>query len=277
MIPHKDEFQTWLLVERGLSQSTLASYLSDLSQFFSFYTSTLDELTLIHIEEFFTLHSQKYKKSTSVHRFKMSLKTYFKFIVSDIKPLNFSIDLIESPKLGSYLPEVLVLQEIDLMIEKASCREKAILELLYGAGLRVTELANMKISDVSDQFIKVLGKGSKERRVPIHKQALHAVDQYLLTRKDKSPFLFIDDNTKPLTRQKVFYMLKKLAKECGITKNISPHTLRHSFATHLLEGGADLRVIQELLGHSHISTTDVYTHLSKKKLTENFDKFHPKP
>lgn len=268
---------TWLSVEKGLSQATLKSYLSDLLQFFNFFTGKLESLNLNHIEEFFFLSSQKNKKSTSIHRMKMSLKTYFKFIISDIHPLAFSLDLIESPKLGTYLPEVLTLQEINNMQKHASLLEKVILELLYGAGLRVSELVNLKIQDVGDTFIKVLGKGSKERRVPINQIALEALDKYLCTRKDKSVYLLLDQTLKPLTRQKVFYLLKKLASVSGISKNISPHTLRHSFATHLLEGGADLRVIQELLGHSHISTTDVYTHLSRKKLTENFDKFHPKP
>jgi integrase/recombinase XerD len=277
MIPYIDEFTTWLRVEKGLSQSTLKSYLSDLSQFFAYYSGSLKTLNLEHIEEFFSMHLQKQKKSSSIHRLKMSLKTYFKFIVSDIHPLIFSLDLIESPKLGSYLPEVLTVSEISQMSHKAPLFLKVIIELLYGAGLRVSELTSLKIQDVSDTFIKVMGKGSKERRVPINALALKVLDQYLAERKDKSPFLLIDENHKAISRQKVFYLLKNLAKSCGIAKNISPHTFRHSFATHLLEGGADLRVIQELLGHSHISTTDVYTHLSKKKLTENFDKFHPKP
>lgn len=277
MIPFKDEFTTWLHIERGLSPATVNAYLSDLSQFFSYYQGALDALSIESIETFFTLSAQNFKKSSSIHRLKMSLKTYFKFIISDITPLSFPVDLIESPKLGSYLPEVLSTDEINRMIDKASLLEKVIIELLYGAGLRVSELTYLKIQDVSDTFIKVLGKGSKERRVPIHQKALQVLDQYLALRKDKSPYLLLDDNHKPLTRQKVYTLLKKLAKEVEIIKNISPHTFRHSFATHLLEGGADLRVIQELLGHSHIATTDVYTHLSKKKLTENFDKFHPKP
>lgn len=277
MIPFKDQFMTWLSVEKGLSHATLKSYLSDLSQFFHYFTGTLQSLSLDHIEEFFFLNYQKNKKSTSIHRMKMSLKTYFKFIISDIHALSFSLDLIESPKLGTYLPEVLTLQEINNMHTHASLLEKVILELLYGSGLRVSELVNLKIQDVGDTFIKVIGKGSKERRVPINQIALEALDKYLCTRKDKSVYLLLDETFKPLTRQKVFYLLKKLASVSGLSKNISPHTFRHSFATHLLEGGADLRVIQELLGHSHISTTDVYTHLSRKKLTENFDKFHPKP
>lgn len=277
MIPYKEEFMTWLNIERGLSRATLESYLSDLSQFFKFYTQSLSSLKLDHIEEFFTLQSQRVKKTSSIHRMKMSLKTYFKFIISDIEPLSFSIDLIESPKLGTYLPEIISVNEIDLLLREASLFEKVIIELLYGAGLRVSELIGLKIQDVGDTFIKVLGKGSKERRVPIHQKALDILDDYLVTRKDKAPYLLIDETLKPLTRQKVFYLLKNLVKRVGIEKNISPHTFRHAFATHLLEGGADLRVIQELLGHSHIATTDVYTHLSKKKLTENFDKFHPKP
>lgn len=277
MIPFKDEFMTWLHIERGLSSATVNAYLSDLMQFFTYYTASLDALSLEHVEMFFTLTAQRSKKSSSIHRLKMSLKTYFKFIISDIMSLSFCVDLIESPKLGSYLPEVLSTDEIKQMLEKAPLLEKVIIELLYGAGLRVSELTCLKIQDVSDTFIKVLGKGSKERRVPIHKQALEVLDQYLALRKDKVAYLLIDDNNKPLTRQKIYLVLKKLAKQSGIIKNISPHTFRHSFATHLLEGGADLRVIQELLGHSHIATTDVYTHLSKKKLTENFDKFHPKP
>jgi integrase/recombinase XerD len=277
MIPCVDEFKSWMGVEKGFSPHTIAAYISDLQQFFSFFTKSIHELNRSDVELFFIQSSQNNKKTTSIHRLRMSLKTYLSFYTQEIEPLPTLMPHDTGPKIAQSLPEVLNGEEITLMLGNADALDQVILELLYGAGLRVSELCQLKIYDVAENFIKVIGKGSKERRVPINRKALQALDSFLHTRPQKSEWVLVNEKGKNLTRQAVFYRLKKLALKVGIHKQISPHTLRHSFATHLLEGGADLRVIQELLGHSHISTTDIYTHLSKKKLTENFDKFHPKP
>ena len=277
MVPFEDEFSSWMGVEKGYSFNTIEAYLSDVSLFFEFIKKDVKDVSQLDLETFFVSKNQLQKKTASLHRLKMSLKTYFKFYHEEIHLLELSIDAVDVPKIPEFLPEVLSLDEIKRMIHHAELLDQAILELLYGAGLRVSELINLQIYDVAEDFIKVIGKGNKERRVPIHKQAIDLVDRYLIQRTKKSAWLLLDEKGKKLSRQSVFYRLKKLALKAGISKNISPHTLRHSFATHLLEGGADLRVIQELLGHSHISTTDVYTHLSKKKLSENFERFHPKP
>jgi integrase/recombinase XerD len=277
MVPFEDEFSSWMGVEKGYSFNTIEAYLSDVALFFEFIKKDVKDVSQDDLETFFVSKKQLQKKTASLHRLKMSLKTYFKFYHEEIHLLELSVDAVDVPKIPEFLPEVLSLDEIKRMIHHAELLDQAILELLYGAGLRVSELINLQIYDVAEDFIKVIGKGNKERRVPIHKQAIDLVDRYLIQRTKKSAWLLLDKKGKKLTRQSVFYRLKKLALKAGISKNISPHTLRHSFATHLLEGGADLRVIQELLGHSHISTTDVYTHLSKKKLSENFERFHPKP
>jgi integrase/recombinase XerD len=277
MVPFEDEFSSWMGVEKGYSFNTIEAYLSDVALFFEFIKKDVKDVSQDDLETFFVSKKQLQKKTASLHRLKMSLKTYFKFYHEEIHLLELSVDAVDVPKIPEFLPEVLSLDEIKRMIHHAELLDQAILELLYGAGLRVSELINLQIYDVAEDFIKVIGKGNKERRVPIHKQAIDLVDRYLIQRTKKSAWLLLDEKGKKLTRQSVFYRLKKLALKAGISKNISPHTLRHSFATHLLEGGADLRVIQELLGHSHISTTDVYTHLSKKKLSENFERFHPKP
>ncbi len=276
-IPFLDEFISWMSVEKGFSKNTISAYKSDLNQVFAFIDKSIDEMELKDLELFFNHKSQLVKKAASIHRLGMSLKTYLQFYTGEIGSLTFSIDHYPWPKIPEYLPEVLSVQEINTLFQSAELLDQVILERLYGAGLRVSELVELKIYDVAEDFIKVIGKGSKERKIPINKKALEIVDKFLHLRPVKSPWMLINEKGAKLTRQAVFYRLKKLLEKVGINKSISPHSLRHSFATHLLEGGADLRVIQELLGHSHISTTDIYTHLSKKKLTENFDKFHPKP
>lgn len=277
MIPSLDEFLSWMGVEKGFSPHTLVAYRRDLEQFFKYSSKQVDQVSLEDFEGFFLTLRQNTKSAASIHRMRMSLKTYFKFYHEEIAPLTLCFDHLEVPKIPQTLPEILSSQEIALMLEQADLLDQLILELLYGAGLRVSELIGLQIYDMTESFIKVMGKGSKERRVPIHQKAIAVVDQYLATRSVKCCWILANQKGEPLTRQAVFTRLKKLALKVGIQKNISPHTLRHSFATHLLEGGADLRVIQELLGHSHISTTDIYTHLSKKQLTDNFDRFHPKP
>jgi len=280
LIPFEEEFTAWMGVEKGFSAHTLAAYLSDVRQFFAFLESLqvkAEAVTLAHYESFLQTGLQRVKKASSIHRLTMSLKTYFQFYIDEIGPIALSLSHLETPKIPQHLPEVLSHLEIQRMIEHGELVDQVILELLYASGLRVSELCHLSIYDVSETFIHVRGKGDKERRVPLHKGALEVLDRYLAGRHTESKWLLVDDKGDQLTRQAVFYRIKKLARLAGISKKISPHTLRHSFATHLLEGGADLRVIQEMLGHSHINTTDIYTHLSKKHLQESFDRFHPRP
>lgn len=193
----------------------------------------------------------------------------------------------ETPKIWQLIPEVLQIEEVDLLLaqpqreDRIGARDKAMLELLYATGMRVSELCALRLNDLSDTFVKVRGKGKKERIVPVGKKAIAAVDHYLLhfrgeIRAETDP-LFITSRGNPVDRMTVWKQVKMYAEKAGIAKSISPHTLRHSFATHLLEGGADLRLIQDMLGHEDIGTTDRYTHVSGGRLRAAFKAFHPRP
>lgn len=193
---------------------------------------------------------------------------------------------IETPKLWQKIPAVLNCEEVEALLKQPDittlqgARDKAILEVLYSSGLRVSEVCTLGIYDVADHFVRVRGKGSKERLVPLGKKASDAIDEYIgkfrpETEEDKSP-LFLSSRGKKMDRQAIWSMIKQYAKQAGITKNISPHTLRHSFATHLLDNGADLRIIQDMLGHASISSTDRYTHVSKAHLRAAFESCHPR-
>lgn len=271
-----ETFLTWMRVEKGFLQNTISAYTQDLQAFFEQCPIEPKNLTLDHIEAFLMQEAQRKKKASSIHRFLMALKTYLKFYQNEISPISFFLEHLESPKFASRLPKVLNLSEIERLLKQACELDALIIQLLYSLGLRVSELIALTIYDVTDTFVKVVGKGNKERKIPIASCVTECLDRYLAKRIGDCEVLLLDEKGKALTRQVVFYRLKLLAKKVGITKNISPHCFRHSFATHLLEGGADLRVIQELLGHSHINTTDIYTHVSKNRLIENFDRFHPR-
>ena len=193
--------------------------------------------------------------------------------------------ILESPKLWQLIPEVLTLEEIDSLLASpnikltSGIREKAVIELLYASGLRVSELVSLSLYDVDDGFVRVKGKGGKERLVPIGQKALQAIDVYLTAVRDRfksetENHLFLNAKGKPMDRIQIWRMIKRLAKKAGLARPLSPHTLRHSFATHLLERGADLRVIQEFLGHSNIKTTDRYTHISNQQIKEAFYRCH---
>ncbi len=213
----------------------------------------------------------------------MAIKSFFRFLKQEGhfqgEPL-----FLETPKVWQLIPEVLSEKEVEALLEAPKAdsflgaRDKAILEVLYATGIRVSECCNLKIEDVEDSFIKVFGKGKKERIVPIGEKAIQAIDQYLayLDGSKPSEALFVCKKGKKLKRETLFLRVKFYAKKAGITKNVSPHVLRHCFATHLLENGADLRLIQEMLGHESISTTDRYTQVSQNVLQNSFKKFHPK-
>lgn len=285
----KDLFLQTLATEKGLSKNTLEAYARDVDHFFIFLAEK-KMLTLESIKEedfvayFSRLKSEKYASST-LARMIISLKTFFKFLKKEkIISKNCSENL-DSPKIWQLIPEVLSTHQVDLLLKTPDpntflgARDKAIFELIYATGMRVSEVVQLKIYDVGDEFVKVSGKGKKDRLVPVGQYALKAIDHYLLGfRKEKDGFLFVSKTGKPIDRFTIWRRLKTYLKCAQISSlKVSPHTLRHSFATHLLENGADLRLIQEMLGHEDISTTDRYTHISLKHLKETFSQFHPRP
>ncbi len=275
------DYINYLEIEKGLSKNTIIAYSSDISDFFDFLDNeyknniVIGEIKRRDFSSYTKFLAKKDINPSSITRKIASIKGFFRFLCfrRDIKK-NPSIS-VSSPKLPKRLPRVLTKNEMDKILNhNLSLESLAVIELLYSAGIRVSELVNLKLNnlDLSQQVIKVFGKGSKERIVPINKKCVEILKKYLKKRElkalkyDCEPYLFLADNGKKISRQKVY----RIIKEQGdlIHKKISPHTIRHSFATHLLENGADLRVVQELLGHSSIVTTQLYTHISKKTLRE---------
>lgn len=274
------EYLNYLEIERGLSQNTIDAYRRDLSDFLEFCLSKgveeVQKIERTHINGYFLSVHEKKLSPTSVMRKTASLRGFFKWLcANEICEKNPALTL-EPPKVPKRLPKVITLEEINkILSENLNKKEKVIVELLYGCGLRVSELVNLKISDIdlSGKYLRCIGKGSKERIVPIGSMALKAIKNYdkerefiLQKNKRNTKNLLVTDCGKNITRQDVYTFIHNLGAK--IHKSISPHTLRHSFATHLLENGADLRVVQELLGHSDVSTTQLYTHISKKRLKE---------
>lgn len=279
-----DDFIAFISTEKGASKHTIEAYKRDIKQFIAHSKNhPLVAVNQEHILDFIkTLQSKKYASSSIVRKM-MALKVFFGFLKKE-KMIESNCTLyLQGPKLWQLVPEVLTYEEVENLLStlkpnsNLGCRDKAIFELLYSSGLRVSELCSLTIFDVDDTFVKVMGKGRKERLVPIGKSALNAIDAYLqYPRTEAQKNLFLSKSGKAISRITVWKLIKHYAKKAGITRTISPHTLRHSFATHLLEGGADLRVIQEFLGHSNIATTDRYTHISQKRLQESFYAFHPR-
>lgn len=284
-------FIRYLTCERGLSSNSIEAYSRDIAYFLDFLSSsgveTLSELSADHIINFLAyLQSQEYA-SSSIARSLITVKVFARYLAKEELHEKDVGLLLDSPKLWQTLPDILSLHEIELLFSqpdlssKVGVRDRAIFELLYATGIRVSELCALDIYDVSDDEIRVIGKGSKERIVPISNRAVKAVDDYLVRVRDsfdseKQKKLFLSMKGKPLDRTTVWKMIKAYAKKAAITKNIFPHMLRHSFASHLLDGGADLRIIQEMLGHAHISSTDRYTHVSLGKVQELFQLLHPR-
>lgn len=283
------DFLSFLASEKGLAQNTLQAYGRDLEIFLNFKAvKNFNEVTEEHILAFLSSLQKKGYATASIARAFIALKVFFRFLTREeiivINPLAH----LDRPKLWQLIPEVLSQKEIERLLQApeittpAGCRDQAILELLYSSGLRVSELCQLKITDVDDEFVRVMGKGSKERTVPVGRKAIQAIDNYLACFRDamgkgNQTDLFVTAKGSRVTRFEVWRRIKAYAKRAGITKNISPHTLRHSFATHLLDHGADLRVIQDLLGHASIDNTDRYTHISHGRLVKAFQDFHPRP
>ena len=288
MLSETQDFYLYIASERGLSENTQIAYKYDIERFIQFLIDQnikdFKEVGQKHFLKFLEAYKEKGHASSSLGRLLMALKVFFKFLKRE-GHIESNIALyLSSPKIWQVVPHVLSLTEVEKLINEPNnklpleARDKAIIETLYGSGLRVSELCSLKINDVDDTFVKVKGKGSKERMVPIGKKAIEAIDHYLVhfRKEDQIPYLFISRQKNRLDRVFVWKRIRFYAKRAGIKQNISPHMLRHSFATHLLENGADLRIIQEMLGHANIATTDRYTHVSQKHLKSAFDTFHPR-
>jgi integrase/recombinase XerD len=290
-------FKSYLQLELSLSQNSIEAYLRDVEKFVQYLE--LQEIDVApekveqnQVEGFLQWISEVGLNARSQARILSGLKAFFKYLlIEDIIELA-PTELLESPKIGRKLPEVLSIEEINQIINAVDLskdegeRNKAMLEVLYSCGLRVSELISLKISDLllDEGFIRVIGKGDKERITPIGSVAIKHIKIYVNTKrnhmnkidKDSEDILFLNRRGKQLTRVMIFTIIKKLAEKAGITKTVSPHTFRHSFATHLVEGGADLRAIQEMLGHESITTTEIYTHLDREYLRQAILDFHPR-
>jgi integrase/recombinase XerD len=282
------DFLDYISSEKGLSKHTIEAYGRDVQAFSRFLEGKpLKEVKAEDILQFLALLRSKKYVSSTVCRMLVALKVFFRFLK---KEGHIPLDLgkyFETPKIWQLIPEVLTTDEVENLLaqpkgeDALGARDKAILELLYATGMRVSELCSLCLKDVSDTFVKVKGKGKKERLIPVGKKAIEALDHYLLhfrgEIKEAAAPLFISLRGKPIDRITIYNRVKIYAKSAGITKSISPHTLRHSFATHLLENGADLRLIQDMLGHEDIGTTDRYTHVTGNRLKTAFQNFHPRP
>lgn len=285
-----EDFLDYLLIDKKYSQNTIESYRHDLNQYYLYHKEqgiSLQQIKKEDIKQYLKKLKESKMSDKSISRNISSIRTFYKFLLVEKIVVRNPIELIELPKTKKSLPNVLSIEEVDKLlnitvVDPFSSRNKAMLELMYATGLRVSELIHLKIKDIDleEALVKTMGKGSKERIIPIGDYALHAIKDYLIYNREQllkrkvNDYLFLNNHGNALTRQGFFKILKKLAKEKEIATNFSPHTLRHSFATHLLNGGADLRSIQELLGHSDISTTQIYTHVSNELLKENY-KNHP--
>jgi integrase/recombinase XerD len=287
-----NDFNDYLKIERGFSVNSISSYKEDIYKFNKFIDNSKSPLEVSpdDIKEFLQKIS-KGMNSSSQSRIISGLRSFFEFLIFEKYISQNPLRLIESPKISRKLPDTLSIEEIDLLTSNLDLskeqgeRNLAIIELLYGCGLRVSELVDLKISDLffNENFIKVTGKGNKQRLIPIGNITKQNVNNYLQNSRNKikvvsafNDHVFLNRRGKNLTRAMIFTIVKNLAKKANFSKSISPHTFRHSFATHLLENGADLRTIQQLLGHESITTTEIYMHLDNKYLSEALNKFHPR-
>ena len=288
------EFKSYLRIERSLSDNTIDSYLRDIQKLANFSEEKdLNELqiTKTEVKEFISEINKEGISARSQSRIISGIKAFYKYLIlEDYLKVN-PTELIESPKIGMKLPDTLSIEEIDSLISAIDLshpqgeRNRAILEVLYSCGLRVSELTNLKLSNIrfKEGYVKVLGKGNKERFAPIGSSAIKFLNIYLNEirnhqdiKKGSEDIVFLNRRGNKLTRVMIFTIIKQLAEKIGMKKKISPHTFRHSFATHLIEGGADLRAIQEMLGHESITTTEIYTHLDREYLRDAILQFHPR-
>lgn len=287
----------YLSIEKGLANNSIEAYLRDISRFFMFINDEL-KMDVSQIESISKEHLLKYFKQINIEglskrtqaRYIASLKSYFRFLIREAVIKKDPTDIIDTPKKDKKLPDYLSIDEIERLLQSIDVtttlgyRDRTMLEITYGAGLRVSELLSLKTEDINLElgFIRCYGKGNKERIIPIGEIALDFLNIYLanirpkIQKNIKTKELFLNSRGKSMSRQGFFKILLNYGNKAGIMKHLSPHTLRHSFATHLLENGADLRSVQEMLGHSDISTTEIYTHLSMKQIKKVYDKTHPR-
>lgn len=287
-------FETWLRLEKSLSENSVEAYTNDVGKLERFFSETLRDVSpadvsYTDLKEFLAWFGSSGTNARTQARLISGIRAFYKFLLIDGEIKDNPASLIESPRTEMKLPEVLSLQEIDRMIDAVDLsrpeghRNKAIIETLYGCGLRVSELTGLRITDIhfGEGFVSVTGKGDKQRLVPIGQKALKEIDIY---RQDRNRLalihdqniLFLNRRGRRLTRAMIFTLIKDLAAKAGIRKNISPHTFRHSFATHMIEAGADLRAVQEMLGHESILTTEIYTHIDRSFLRDTLIMFHPR-
>ena len=290
-----EDYLRYAQVERGLSNNTVASYRQDLNEYFNFLETDHQktwEVEALEVDAFLAHLRDQGKATSSISRMLSSLRKFYQWLLRQDIIERDPLVKIDSPKKEKRLPLALSESEIDSLLSQPNdekdlgLRDRAILETLYATGMRVSELINLKMSDLHQEIklVKVLGKGSKERLVPISDVALSWIDKYDKQVREKmimkngvfSDIIFLNARGNKLTRQAVWQLIKKYCQKAGITKNVTPHTLRHTFATHLLENGADLRVVQELLGHSDITTTQIYTNLTQKHIMEVYKNSHPR-
>lgn len=273
-------YRYYLKVERGMSPNTVASYCSDVAAFLAAAGKAGTEVESGDIVGY--VASRDMSKRTQA-RLLSALRSYFAWLILEKERTDNPCDAVDFPKLGRYIPAVLSQEEVTAILESVvpdgwqSCRDRAILEVLYGCGLRVSEAVGLKVSDVffEDGFVRVIGKGDKQRIVPLGEVAADWIRKYLDVRPFDTDDLFVNKAGTPLSRVSMFNLVKRQAMAAGIHKEISPHTFRHSFATHLVENGADLRVVQEMLGHESILTTEIYTHIDKSTWQRNVLSHHP--
>jgi len=285
----------FLMFRRNLTENSISSYKSDLEHFYQYLIEekniySWSEVNDKIISEFFaSLYDDEYSYLT-IYRYHTSLKNFFDFLVMNSKIELNPFELVYAPKLPKYLPTVLTKEEVFELLEKSlevkpyPLRNRVIVEVLYSCGLRISELCDLTIDRINfeDEYVLVFGKGRKERVVPISSQSLEWIKKYLIEERPvlekgkRSNYLILNKNGNKISRMGVWKILRKIVEKTTIKKNVSPHTLRHSFATHLLEGGADLRVVQEMLGHADISTTQIYTHVDTNLLKSVYNKYHPR-
>ncbi|KZE66312.1 recombinase XerD [Fictibacillus phosphorivorans] len=292
---HVQDFLQYIIVERALSKNTIDSYKRDLTQYVRYLEKvesleTIHEIDRNHIMGYLLFLKENGKASTTLARNIASIRSFHQFLLREKVSTQDPSVHIETPKTERKLPKVLSTEEVEALLDTPasndpfSKRDKAVLELLYATGIRVSELVHLNLGDVHLDmgFIRCIGKGNKERIIPLGKMAQAAIEQYLhngrsiMLKGKKTEALFLNHHGNRLSRQGFWKILKLLARKAHIEKELTPHTLRHSFATHLLENGADLRAVQEMLGHADISTTQIYTHVTKTRLKDVYSAFHPR-
>jgi len=292
----KKGFENYLTLEKSLSQNSVSAYINDINKLVNYLGKDYSKITptkvkLEHLKDFIAWLNEKEISPRTQARTISGIKSFYKYLMVEGIVTTNPTSLLESPKIGRKLPDVLSIEEIDSLIDGVDLdkaegqRNKAMLETLYSCGLRVSELVNLKITNLYfDQgFVRIEGKGNKERLVPVSGKAIEEVGRYmneyrkkLNIAKDSENILFLNRRGRKLSRVMVFTIIKGLAKKVGLEKSISPHTFRHSFATHLINGGADLRAVQEMLGHESILTTEIYTHIDRDYLKSTIQQFHPR-